>query len=377
MKARYHNGDAGNYIGQHLFGDDNQAMEIPNVILEVDEFDDVIEVAPNILDGLYVRINSGALGEAKCGNFIVGQKAAEMEFADEFVKGSQKWSSRNTIIQLLTAAAVDAVQCGEFEVGPDNTIHAYYKLSTGLPVNEAKDSKRKEAFKNKLESYTHLVQFVHAPEPFAGKIVKIHYQRVLVNSEGNAAHVDLSRDDDLKKRVDRPFTEETYLLNDIGGGTYDIGVIRDGRRIDSEASRSYELGLSPEIDKIIEEVADKYGYRFPSRHAFTVCATKKDYRILLKGTEEVNIREIATKYLKPLAHEVLKKLDATWNRVPEAVTAAFIGGGALLLRPYLEELNGGERNLWFCESAEESRWAIARAYAKLNRIYDLMHTASK
>ena len=369
--VRAHAGDAGNYLGQHYFGVEKTAMEIPNVVVEVEEFDDVLEPAPDVLDGLYVSVNSAALDQ-KCGKFIVGTKAAEQEFAEEFAKGSQKYSSDQTFIQLVTASAVDAVQSGDFHEGSDGILHATYNLSTGLPVNEAKDKRRKEQFLHKLRNHYHIVQFFNANEQFDGKVVKIKYQRVLVNSEGNAAHVALSRDDDLKKRTDRPFTDDTYILNDLGGGTDDIGVIRDGRRVDSDLSQSYDLGVSPEIDKIIDEVADKYGYRFTSRQAFTVCATKQNYEILINGVERVNIADIATKYLKPLARQVIRRLDGTWKRVPEAVAAAFVGGGSLLLRPYLEEINSGKRNLWFCDSPDEARWMMASAYEKLNRIYDQM-----
>lgn len=369
MNIRSHAGDAGNYVGQHYFGEEKKAIEIPNVIVEVEEFEDVLEVSPDILDGLYVQISSAAL-ESKHGKFIVGLKAAEQEFASEFEKGAQKWNNPQTIIQLVTASAIDAIQCGEFPTGPDGIIHANYKLSTGIPINEAKDKKRKEQFINKLKSNIHTVQFFNANEQFNEKIVKINYQRVIVSSEGNAAHVSLSRNDDLTKRTDRPFTTTTYILNDIGGGTNDIGVIRDGKRIDSNLSQSYDLGVSPEIDKIIEEVADKYGYRFTSRQHFTTCATKHNYTILIQGVQQVDISDIARKYLKPLAQQVIRRLDATWKRVPEAVAAAFVGGGALLLRPYLEEINNNSRNLWFCNSPEESRWMMASAYEKLNRIYD-------
>lgn len=369
--VRAHAGDAGNYLGQHYFGVEKTALEIPNVVVEVEEFDDVLEPAPDVLDGLYVSVNSAALDQ-KCGKFIVGTKAAEQEFAEEFAKGSQKYSSDQTFIQLVTASAVDAVQSGDFHEGSDGILHATYNLSTGLPVNEAKDKRRKEQFLHKLRNHYHIVQFFNANEQFDGKVVKIKYQRVLVNSEGNAAHVALSRGDDLKKRTDRPFTDDTYILNDLGGGTDDIGVIRDGRRVDSDLSQSYDLGVSPEIDKIIDEVADKYGYRFTSRQAFTVCATKQNYEILINGVERVNIADIATKYLKPLARQVIRRLDGTWKRVPEAVAAAFVGGGSLLLRPYLEEINSGKRNLWFCDSPDEARWMMASAYEKLNRIYDQM-----
>jgi plasmid segregation protein ParM len=369
-------GDAGNHLGQFYFGDldENKYMEIPSAVIEVDEFPTVLEVPEDILNGIHVQITSGALGESKSGKFIVGQAAIEQEYFEEFTKGAQKWKSKQAVVQLITAAAIDAIQCGKFDIGEDGTLVAHYKLSCGLPVNDCKHEDRRTHFKNKLLNHTHSVQFFNCKPQYNGKIVKVKFHRVLVNSEGNAAHVELSRDDDLKLRQDRPWTQDTYLIADLGGGTYDIGVIRDGKRIDSNLSKSFDLGVNPEIDKIIDEVADQYGYRFPSRQAFEKVAShpEKPYIILINGVEEVNIYEIAAKYLKPLAGQVLRRLAEVWQRVPEAKIAAFIGGGSVLLKSFIKEMNQGDnkRNLYFMPTAEEARCVIVRAYRKMNMLVD-------
>lgn len=376
--VRKHAGDAGNYIGNHYFGsvEENKSMEIPNVVAEVDEFPDSLEPSLNILDGLYVEIHSSAL-EAKYGKFIVGIKATERGFKDQYLKGQKKWNNRQSIIQLLVAGAVDAIEYGGFQSGADGTIKAHYSLSTGLPINEAKKSERKNSFIDKLRDFNHTITFRNANEKFNGKTVVIRYERVLVNSEGNAAHIELSRDNQLKPQKNREFTQATYILNDIGGGTYDQGIIRDGQRVDSEQSESFNDGVSPEIDKIIHEVNDQFDYLFPSRQAFTLCATKRNYKILVNGREEKDIKLISRKYLHPLAEQILKHLKNKWASVPEAIAAPFIGGGSLLLKPYLLEINekpAYRMNLWFPESEETARWMIARAYRKLDILYDAIHT---
>jgi plasmid segregation protein ParM len=84
----------------------------------------------------------------------------------------------------------------------------------------------------------------------------------------------------------------------------------------------------------------------------------------------VSIKEIVDEELTILAKEEFKLIKDMWRNVPGIRFAYQIGGGSLVLKPYLTEINQADNNypLRFV-SEEDSVWMIAKAYYKILLMY--------
>ncbi|WP_310828745.1 ParM/StbA family protein [Paenibacillus pedocola] len=344
----------------------NQEIWIPNVIAEIGESRDIVEFEKHPLDGLHVEIVSGALKRGQ-GVFAVGKLAGGYAHNDELTSDSEKSEADQPVIMLLTALAYDAAKA----LHPKNgLIEATYNLSTGLPLSEAKRGKRK-TFKDKLKANSHEIRFRTTPE-IGGTLVRLKFEEVLVNIEGHVALIDLTTNDDGTVRNEE-LTRMTVLINDIGGLSTDAAIIHEDGTVDNIYSDGIKEGVSPYLDEIMDRVHHDLGYRFLNRQQLVEVITSEKVEernhIWIKGIR-TSIQSIVDEILIKLAREEYKLIRSSWNKVPGIRVSYQIGGGALLLKPYLEAINEQEDNypLRFV-GAKDSIWMIARAYYKLLTVY--------
>ncbi|MEK5357956.1 ParM/StbA family protein [Paenibacillus sp. FSL L8-0709] len=344
----------------------NQEIWIPNVIAEIGESRDIVELEKHPLDGLHVEIVSGALKRGQ-GVFAVGKLAGGYSHNDELTSDSEKSEADQPVIMLLTALAYDAAKAFRPKNG---IIEATYNLSTGLPLSEAKRGKRK-TFKEKLKANSHEVRFRTTPE-IGGTLVRLKFEEVLVNIEGHVALIDLTTNEDGTVRNEE-LTHMTVLINDIGGLSTDAAIIHEDGTVDNIYSEGIKEGVSPYLDEIMDRVYHDLGYRFLNRQQLVevITSEKAEERnhIWIKGIR-TSIQSIVDEILIKLAREEYKLIRSSWNKVPGIRVSYQIGGGALLLKPYLEAMNEQEDNypLRFV-GAKDSIWMIARAYYKLLTVY--------
>ncbi|WP_235887967.1 ParM/StbA family protein [Neobacillus paridis] len=340
---------------------------IPNVIAEIGASRDYVELEKNMLDGLHVEITSSALKKEK-GCYAVGNLATGYPNNDELTSDSEKSNNDQSLILLLTTLAYDAVLNFPEKNG---LIEAHYHLSTGLPLDEAKQKGKRKEFKEKLKSATHIVRFLDVPE-VAGKEVQITLEEVLVNTEGHAAMIDLTTNDNGSIK-NEDLIKITSLIHDIGGLSTDSAIINPDGSVDNLHSEGINEGVSPYLDDIIKRVERKFGYRFRSRRQLVETIIHPDAEergvIWVKGRRE-SIQFIVDEVLMTLAKEEYKLIRKMWNQVPHIRVAYLIGGGSVILKPYIEKLNGQEEKfpLRFVKP-EESVWMICKAYFKLLRMY--------
>ncbi|MBL4952168.1 ParM/StbA family protein [Neobacillus sp. YIM B02564] len=359
-------GDIGNDGLKMYLGNQKNRLYIPNVIAAVEKRD-IIDMEQDILSGLHVQVVSGALKKGK-GSFAVGKLASGYKSNDELTPDSEKSESDQPIIVLLTGLAYDAATSFEPVNG---TIEVTYDLSTGLPLNEVKRGKRK-SFKEKLLNNYHEVTFLQTPE-LEGMKVRIRFEHVLVNTEGVAALVDLTTNDDGSLRNEE-LTKMDVLIQDIGGLSTDAAIIMKDGSVDNLHSEGIREGVSPYLDEINEAVEQEYKMTyFKSRKEIVDCLTHPDSEerghIWIKG-KRTSIQHIYKPILTRLAKEEYKLVNKLWGRVRSIRRAYLIGGGALILRPYIEKINQeqDELPLYFIDS-DDSIWMIARAYFKLLEMY--------
>jgi plasmid segregation protein ParM len=360
--------DIGNYGVKALFnglGKENEVY-IQNVIAQMKESREVVEIEKNLIDGLHVEILSGALKKGK-GIYGVGTLATTIEGNDELTEDSKKSDSDQPIVMLLTTLAYDAVKNFPEK---DGIIEATYLLSTGLPLAEAKTKGIRKAFKEKLQTSQHEVRFLDVPH-VSGKKVRIKFIDVVVNTEGHAAMIDLTTNDDGSIK-NEDLTQMTILIQDIGGLSTD-GAILTPKGVDNQNSDGINKGVSPYLDEIIQRVEREFGYRIKSRaelvEVLTTDKTEEKNHIYVKGSRK-SIKAIADDVLEELAREEYKLTKRLWSKVPSVRQAYYIGGGATTLKPYIEAMNTNEEELpiKFVDS-KASIWMIARAYYKVLMIY--------
>lgn len=363
--ARLASIDIGNDTVKGYLGSLKNTIYIPNVIAELNSRD-IVEMEKDPLNALHVEITSSSL-KNKSGRYAVGQLAAKYPNNDELTPDQDKSESDQPLIMLLTTLAYDAVKHFPEEEG---IVEATYLLSTGLPLDETKQGKTKD-FRKKLKKAQHEVIFLKTPE-LEGKIVRIRFEEVLVNTEGFAAYVDLTTNNDGSTK-NEDLLGKTILINDIGGLSTDSAIITSESEVDNEFSVGIKKGVSTYLDNIIRKVATKYKYTIKSRRVLVEIITKHEpeeqYYIWVAGNR-VSIKDIVDHELTTLAKEEYKLIQDIWRNVPETRLAYQIGGGSLVLRPYLSEINQQEKNypLRFV-SEEDSIWMIGRAFFKILLMY--------
>jgi plasmid segregation protein ParM len=363
--ARFVSIDIGNDALKGYLGSLDNQIYVPNVIADAKDRE-IVEMEKDPLNALHVEITSSAL-KIKNGHFAVGKLAAKYPNNDELTPDQEKAGSDQPVIMLLTALALDATKCFPEE---DGIIEANYYLSTGLPLDETKQGKAKE-FRKKLKNSQHEVKFLKTPS-LEGKIIRIKFEQVLVNTEGFAAFVDLTTNDDGSTK-NQELLGKTILINDIGGLSTDSAIITAEAEVDNEYSNGIKKGVSTYLDNIIRKVYSKYKYTIKSRRTLVEIITTKQpeeqYHIWVNGNR-VSIKEIVDEELTTLAKEEYKLIKDMWRNVPEIRFAYQIGGGSLVLKPYLTEINQADYNypLRFV-SEEDSVWMIAKAYYKILLMY--------
>lgn len=215
------------------------------------------------------------------------------------------------------------------------------------------------------------MKFLKTPN-FENKTVRIKFEQVLVNTEGFAAYVDLTTNDNGSTKNEE-ILGKTILINDIGGLSTDSAIITKDAEVDNTYSDGIKKGVSTYLDNIIRRVYSTHKYTIKSRRSLVEIITNQDpeeqYHIWVDGNR-VSIKGIIDDELSILAKEEYKLIKELWRNVPDIRLAYQIGGGSVVLKPYVTEINQADKNypLRFV-SAEESVWMIARAYFKILMMY--------
>lgn len=352
-KLLFASADVGNDGLKGIFGEEKEKTLIPNVVMQ-DPARNVVEYESNPLQGLHVEIVSKALSQGK-GVYSIGELATKYRGNSQPNTDIRKYQNDQTVILALTYLAYQAALTQEKE---ENIVKVEYLLSTGLPLSDAEH--RKE-FKEKLKTGSHTVTFLKTPE-LEGITVQISFKDVLVGVEGFSAYADLLSSPKLKDKL----KGATVLINDIGGLSTDSAIIEEDGMIDNSNSKGINEGAAPYLDEISELVEKQYGYKFKSRAELVKVLTNKDENeknhIYVKSNR-TSIKEIVEPILTRFAKREYQHISKLWDLVPSIRFTIMIGGGSLILKPYIETLNsnGSKFVIEFLES-DESIWAIANAY---------------
>jgi plasmid segregation protein ParM len=361
--------DVGNDSLKAIFGKMEAEITIPNVIardvadrpvIGIEELDN-----QNPLDGIHIRLHSPTL-QINNAIYRVGNLATKSENKAELDLGSSKSEEDQTLIMLFAALALDAAgeQNKAIFKRSNNVIDATYILGTGLPLREVKEGKD-VAYRSSLLSSVHQVEFLVTPK-YQGIKVNLKFEEVKIYPEGFAAYINLVMDNNLNI-INKDLIDKRILIQDIGGLSTDIAVIRN-RKVDDDKAQGFNLGVSESLEAIREEIRSRYGVELDSRRDVVEIITKKTDRnhIMVKGSR-TSVHDIVDRILLELAKKEYRHLRNTWKKNSQTEICYFVGGGAIVLKDYLKTLNNNldGYNIDFFEDEKESIWMMANAYYKL------------
>lgn len=368
-KARIAAVDVGNDSIKAIFGELEYELNIPNIVARETEDRPVIGIeeldSKNPLEGIHIRVHSPALKDNN-GIFRVGYLATKSNNAAELDPGSGKSEEDQTLVMLFATLALDAVRAENSNGFPrvKNVIDANYTLGTGLPLREVKEGKD-AGYRSKLVGSVHQVEFLVTPK-YQGLKVNIKFNEVKVYPEGFAAYINLVMDNNLKI-INKDLIDKRILIQDIGGLSTDIAVIKD-RNVDDDKAQGFNLGVSESLEAIREEIRTKHGVELDSRRDVVEIITRKNdrNRIMVKGSR-TSVHDITDRILLELAKKQYRLLRNVWQKNSQTEICYFVGGGANVLKEYIKTLNNNLEgyNIEFFEDEKESIWMMANAYYKL------------
>ncbi|MEH7382064.1 ParM/StbA family protein [Bacillus sp. JJ1533] len=361
--------DVGNDSVKAIFGELDYELNIPNIIARDTEDRPVIGIeelnSKDPLEGIHIKIHSPALKENNA-IYRVGHLATKSSSASELDPGSSKSEEDQTLIMLFTTLALDAVREENTSAFPrsKNVIDANYNLGTGLPLREVKEGKD-AGYRSKLTGSVHQVEFLVTPR-YQGLKVNIKFNEVKIYPEGFAAYINLVMDNNLKV-INKDLIDKRILIQDIGGLSTDIAVIRN-RTVDDDKAQGFNLGVSESLEAIREEIRSKHGIELDSRRDVVEIITRKNNRnhIMVKGSR-TSVHEITDRILLDLAKKQYRLLRNVWLKNSQTEICYFVGGGSIVLKEYIKTLNNNldGYNIEFFEDEKESIWMMANAYYKL------------
>ncbi|MBS4201226.1 ParM/StbA family protein [Bacillus sp. FJAT-49732] len=361
--------DVGNDSLKAIFGELEHELNIPNIVAIDTEDRPVIGIeelnSKDPVEGIHIKVHSPALKENNV-IYRVGHLATKSSNAAELDPGSSKSEEDQTLVMLFAALALDAVREENASIFPrgKNVIDANYMLGTGLPLREVKEGKD-SGYRSKLTGSVHQVEFLVTPK-YQGLKVNIKFNEVKVYPEGFAAYINLVMDNNLKI-INKDLVDKRILIQDIGGLSTDIAVIRN-RNVDDDKAQGFNLGVSESLEAIREEIRSKHGIELDSRRDVVEVITRKNNRnhIMVKGSR-TSVHDITDRILLELAKKQYRLLRNVWLKNSQTEICYFVGGGSNVLKEYLKTLNNNldGYNIEFFEDEKESIWMMANAYYKL------------
>lgn len=159
-----------------------------------------------------------------------------------------------------------------------------------------------------------LVEFMYGGKPY-----RIFIDQVMVFPQAYAAVI--PRSSQIVKTV-------RVFVIDIGGYTTDVLLLRNGKP-DLQFCRSLETGIITMNNEIVRKVGALHDMRIEEEHISAVLGGEE---IILPEDIKVTIKEEAERHAKEILDQ-LRELQVDLRANP----AIFLGGGSMLLKPYLEQ----------------------------------------
>lgn len=319
-----------NIIAQPLGKTKDYLLEMGNPI----DFLEVKITSPAILDGAFshVFVGNRAIGDDGVVHEIVGDRA------------NQKKAQRpETFVALLTAAAYAVAKKHEQEIKNGvKRIRAKVYLGTSLPVGEF--AAYKDEFQQKLVG-VHTITFGFTPV-FKGVTIELDIELpVGVQIDGATAVYDIEATSKTK------LSNRKFGIADIGGVDMDILFFKEGLELDLRRPYATKIKLNDALESIRRQANAKKDL-IHSTAELVERLVQKDYEIYHRGKLELDLRSILNDHLAALGEKAYQEMEQAWGSANYAKEFWFVGGGAIILKDWIEKANAKEKlPIFFDEEA--------------------------
>ncbi len=328
--------DNGSSHVKGIYDDLDHTFIFPNVVAQPfgDRF--LLTEQGDPLDFLDVQITSPAIESEQyrhvyVGNLAIGDDGIVHEIVGD--KAAQKKAQRpETMVTLLTGAAYAIAKKHEEAIKSGiKRIKADVRLGTGLPISEI--AKFRSEFAEKITGGVHSVSFVTTPI----------YKEVTVEMEFTLP-IDICIDDvsgvyDIEATSKAYLSQKGFGIADIGGVDMDIAFFRPGLDLDQRYSKGAKIHLNDALENIRNEVNAQGEELIASTAELTRMLVNKEYEIYAEGKVAFDMTNLVNRHMRILAEKALKHARNAWKHVRYANEFWFIGGGAIVLQPWIEKLN--------------------------------------
>jgi hypothetical protein len=130
-----------------------------------------------------------------------------------------------------------------------------------------------------------------------------------------------------------------FGIADIGGVDMDIAFFRPSLDLDQRHSTGAKIYLNDALESIRNEINAQGEELISSTAELTLMIVNKEYEIYSEGKVAFDMTSLLNRHMRILAEKVLKYARNSWKHVRYASEFWFIGGGAIVLQPWIEKLN--------------------------------------
>lgn len=319
-----------------IYDDFDRKFMFPNVVAQPVGEHVLLTGKGDPLDFLDLQITSPAIETEQyrhvyVGNLAIGNEGVVHEIVGD--KATQKKAQRpETMVTLLTGAAYAVAKSNEEAIRDGvKRVKASIQLGTGLPISEI--VKFRSELAAKITSGVHAVTFLTTPV-FKGTTIELEFSLPI-----DIAIDDVSGVYDIEANSKSHLSHKGFGIADVGGVDMDIAFFRPGLELDQRHSTGTKIHLNDALEHIRNEVNAEGAELIASTAELTQMLVAKEYEIYSEGKVVFDMTNLVNRHMRILAEKVLKSARNAWKLVRYANEFWFIGGGAIVLQPWIEKLN--------------------------------------
>ncbi|MCY6484808.1 ParM/StbA family protein [Clostridium aestuarii] len=268
---------------------------------------DLTEPPKSNLSRIEVEVNSS--------KYLVGECAVKQDRNIQWNGASDKHNDRSFDVLLKTHLSLMAKK-------PMSRV----KLVMGLPVRASLDKERVEKMKAKVVRQHDIALRLCGQKEFENKIIRVEDIIIKAQPHGTLCNLILDNNGNL---TNKDIARKVNAISDIGGKTHNLYLVDALEPLadfcDTKNSGMYTAYMW--IKDYIEQVLH-----------LNVADGQIQYIVASGQIKGYDLTPVIQKAYKSLARKIILEIETVWeNAMPFIDNIIFTGGGAAVLKPYLEE----------------------------------------
>lgn len=158
--------------------------------------------------------------------------------------------------------------------------------------------------------------------------------------------------------LDPTLTEGDVIVVDIGGGTVDVSVFRNGKWIEGDSKR---IGINTLYTNILQKIEGEYNVEYQNNFEAENIIKRK---YIIVNDKEINVSNIIEKCLNEKTEEILETVKSMFPTYWTTSRKVFIGGGSDLLRENIKKQLA-------CNVVKNAEYTNLQIYGEVGRIQNV------